>query len=67
MFSHQLKQNDKNFKKENFMGQKLINIWDVNVDYIVISNLFEIKTNSKYLIEHFDKVIKLYSHIVMRF
>ena len=49
------------------MGQKLRNIWDVNVDYIVISNLFEIKTNSKYLIEYFDKVIKLYSHIVMRF
>ena len=67
MFSHQLKKNDKNFKKENFMGQKLINTWDVNVDYIVISNLFEIKTNSKYLIEYFDKVIKLYSHIVMRF
>ena len=44
--------------KVNFYGgKKLINIWDVNVDNIVISKLVETKTNSKYLIGYFDKVI----------
>ena len=35
-----------------------INIWDANVDNIVISKLVETKTNSKYLIGHLDKVIR---------
>ena len=32
--------------------------WDVNIVSIVISKLIETKTNSKYLIEYLDKVIK---------
>ena len=41
------------------MVQKNItNIWDVNVDNIVISKLVETKTNSKYLIGYLDKFIK---------
>ena len=35
-----------------------INIWDVNVDNIVISKLAEAKPNSKYLIRYLDKVIR---------
>ena len=35
-----------------------INIWDVNIDSIVISKLIEAKTNSKYLIGYSDKVIR---------
>ena len=38
--------------------KKTINIWDVNDDNIVISKLFETKTNSKYLIGCLDKVTK---------
>ena len=34
------------------------NIWDVNVDTIVIAKLVENKTNSKYLIRCLDKVIR---------
>ena len=45
-------------QKKNFMVQKNPNIWDVNVDNIVISKLIETKTNSKYLIGYLDKVIK---------
>ena len=45
--------------KEKFYGaKKTINIWDVNVDNIVISNLVGTKTNSKYLIGYLDKVIR---------
>ena len=33
-------------------------IWNVDIDNIVISNLIETKTNSKYLIGYFDKVIR---------
>ena len=41
--------------KENFYGvEKTINIWDVNVDNIVISKLVETKTNSKCLIGYLD-------------
>ena len=43
-------------KKKSFMLQK--NLWDVNVDNIVISKVVKTKTNSKYLIEYFDKDIK---------
>ena len=45
-------------QKKNFMVQKNPNIWDVNVNNIVISKLIETKTNSKYLIGYLDKVIK---------
>ena len=38
--------------------KKTINIWDVNDDNIVISKLFETKTNSKYLTGYLDKVTK---------
>ena len=43
--------------KEKFYAiKKQINIWDVNVDNIVISKSIEAKTNSKYLIGiKFDK------------
>ena len=45
-------------QKKNFMVQKNPNVWDVNVNNIVISKLIETKTNSKYLIGYLDKVIK---------
>ena len=45
--------------KGKFYGtKKTINIWDVNVNNIVISKLVEIKTNSKYLIGYLDKYIR---------
>ena len=34
------------------------NIWDVNIDNIVISKLIEAKPNSKYLIGHLDKTVR---------
>ena len=37
---------------------KPINIWDVNVDDIVISQLIKTKTNFKYLIGCLDKAMK---------
>ena len=37
---------------------KLIKIWDVNVDNIVISKLVKTKTNSKYLIGYLDEIIR---------
>ena len=43
---------------KSFMHQKIISIWDVNVDNIVISTLIETKTNSKYLIGYLDKVVR---------
>ena len=37
-------------------AERSINVWDVNVDQLVISKLSKTKTNSKYLIEiKFDK------------
>ena len=39
------------------MVQKTTNIWDVNVDKLVISKLVETKTNCKYLIGYLNKVI----------
>ena len=51
--------------KEEFYGAKRpIKIWNVNVDNIVISKLVERKTNSKYLIEYLDEVIRLLSLIL---
>ena len=40
------------------MQKKPIKIWDVHVDYIVISKLVETKNNSKHLIGYLDKVIR---------
>ena len=40
-----------------YAARKPIEIWDVNVDKIVISKLVKIKTNSKYLIGYLDKDI----------
>ena len=38
--------------------KKKKNIWDNNVNNIVASKSIETKTNSKYLIEYLDEVIK---------
>ena len=40
------------------LQKKIIKIWDVNVDNIVISKLVKTKTNSKYLIGFLDKAIR---------
>ena len=32
--------------------------WDVNIDNMVISNLIEMRNNSKYLTGHLEKVIR---------
>ena len=39
-------------------SKSTINIWDVNVNDIVISDLIEFKNNSKYLIRYLDEVIR---------
>ena len=38
--------------------KKTIDIWNVDVNNIVISKLIETKTNSKYFVEYLDDVIK---------
>ena len=38
--------------------KKTINIWDANIDNIVISKLIESKTDSKYSIAYVDKIIR---------
>ena len=44
--------------RQKFYGaKKPTNVWDVDVDSIIISNLIETKNNSKYLIGYLDKVI----------
>ena len=49
----------RNIAKEKFYaGNKPINIWDVNVDNIVILKLVKTKTNSKNLIGYLDKTIR---------
>ena len=35
----------------------ILNIWDVNIDNMVLSKLIETKANSKFLIGYLDKVI----------
>ena len=46
-----LRSGESKVAKEEFSGlKKLINIWDVSVNNIVISKLVETKKNSKYLI-----------------
>ena len=49
---------EKSNKRKVLCCKKPINIWDVSIDNIVISELFETKTNSKYLIGYLDKVIR---------
>ena len=51
---------EKEIAKEHFyVAKRPINIWDVNVDNIVISKLIETKTSSKYLIGiKFGKAIR---------
>ena len=45
--------------KEYFCSaKKPMEIWDVDVNNIVISKLVEAKNNSKYLIGYLDKVIR---------
>ena len=45
--------------KENFYAtKKLVKIWDVNVNSIVISKLLETKNNSGYLTGYLNKVIR---------
>ena len=39
-------------------NKKPINIWDVDINNIVTSNLIEAKKNSKYLIEYLNEVLK---------
>ena len=49
----------RNIAKEKFYaGNRPINIWDVNVDNIVILKLIKTKTNSKNLIGYLDKTIR---------
>ena len=45
-------------KEELYGAKEPINIWDGNVDNILISNLTERKNNSKYLIGYLDEVIR---------
>ena len=44
-------------KEKFYAARKPIEIWNVNVDKIVISKLVKIRTNSKYLIGYLDKDI----------
>ena len=43
-------------KEKFYAAKKTPNIWDVNVDNIVISKFVKTKTNSKYLIAYLDKL-----------
>ena len=45
-------------KEEFYGGKEHINIWDVNYDNILISNLTETRNNSKYLIGYLNEVIR---------
>ena len=45
-------------KEKLYTANKPTNMWDVNVDNIVISKLIEKKANSKYLVGYLDKAIR---------
>ena len=48
-----------NVTKEKFYAAKIpIQIWDVNVDNMVVSTLVKTKTNYKYLIGYLDKAAR---------
>ena len=49
---------DKSSKRKVYGAEKPINIWDVNIDNIVISKLVETKTNSKYLTRYLDRFVR---------
>ena len=50
---------EREIAKERFYAAKRpIQIWDVNIDNIVISKLVKTKTKSKYLIGYLDKTIR---------
>ena len=54
-----MKFEDKEIAEEKFYASKRpIQIWDIDVDNIVISKLVKTKTNSKYLIGYLDKAIR---------
>ena len=54
-----LKFGEAKIAKEKFYAvKKTINIWDVNIDNLVISKSIETKTSSKYLIGYLGKVIR---------
>ena len=54
-----LKSGKTNVAKENIYGaEKIIIIWDVYVNNIVISCLIEMKNSCKYLIRYLDEVIR---------
>ena len=45
-------------KKKCYGAKKPTNLWEVNVDNIIISKLIKTENNSKYLIWYLDKVIR---------
>ena len=49
---------DKSSKRKSLYCKKTTNVWDVNIDDIVISKLIETKPNFKYWIGCLDKVIR---------
>ena len=52
-------------KEKFYAAKKPINIWDINIENIVISKLIKENTNSKYLIRiEFDKAIRPLALIV---
>ena len=44
---------------ESIIMLRLVEMYDVHVDNIIISNLIETKNNPKYLIGYLDEVIRL--------
>ena len=48
----------KTTKEKFYAARKHIKIWDVDADNMIISKLYETKTNSKYLIGHTDKAFR---------
>ena len=54
---------EKKIAKEKFCAaKKPVNIWNVDIENIVISKLIETKTNSKYMIGYLDKFTKPLRH-----
>ena len=51
-------------EKEFYDTKKTIKVWNVGVDNIVISKLFETKNNSKYFFGYLDEVKRLLVTII---
>ena len=51
-------------EKEFYGTKKTIKVWNVGVDNIVISKLFEAKNNSKYFFGYLDEVKRLVVKII---